>query len=388
MYHSIGVIHGDWLWKYLTVKYQVFDHQMKILKMMGCHSIGLDELYNHMKNGEPLPPNSFVLTFDDGYADNWVAVAPILKKYGFKGTVYVNPEFVDLRTDCRKTLEDVWSGRCQESELEWKGFLSWEEIRNLSKGGVLDIQSHAMSHTWYFSDEEVIDYQHPGDKYIWMSWNNHPERKSMYMQEEEEQYKNYGVPIYKYGKSLQIRRYMQNVELDRKMQDYVRNNGGKQFFSKTNWKNELFEVYNSFKSNYPGRFETDQEMYSRYNYELRESKSILEKNIGKNVEYLCWPGGGYNEVSAKLGTTNYKSVVLNSLDNPEKKNIYGTDPTWMRRAGGPFISKGTDFEKMKVLGGWSLYLTIKSLQGSKSHNLMRKILKAWHLLLFKYFKIE
>jgi len=384
MYHTIGVMHNGWLWKYLTVDYRVFEHQMKILKRMGCHSVSLEEVYNHMKHGHPLPHNPFVLTFDDGYADNWIAAAPILKKYGFKGTVYVNPEFVDPRKDCRATLEDVWAGRCQEADLEWKGFLSWEEMRQLEKQGTLDIQSHAMSHTWYFSGHEVLDFQHPGDNYVWMNWNKYTEKKYLYMTEDQEQYKQYGVPIYQHGKSLQVRRYFQNTELDGKMMEYVRQNGNKSFFDAPDWKRKLFVLYNSLTDKYPGRFETEDEMIARYDYEFSRSKQVLEQQLHKKVEYLCWPGGGYNEVSADMGPKIYKSVVLGSSDQRAKKNIYGSDPVWMKRTGGPFIHKGENFDHIKVLGGWSLYLTIKSLQGSKFHNLLRKVVKALHLLQFKY----
>jgi len=383
MYHSIGVIHDDWLWRYLTVHYQIFDHQMKILKRMGCHSVSLDEVYNHMKYGHILPSNPFVLTFDDGYSDNWIAAGPILKKYGFKGTVYVNPEFVDPRKGCRATLEDVWAGRCQENELEWKGFLSWDEMRNLEKEGVLDIQSHAMSHTWYFCDSNVIDFQNPDDQYVWMNWNNYPEKKYEYMQKDQELYKRYGTPIYEHGKSLQIRRYFQSTELDSKMTDYVEENGEKSFFLQPDWKSKLYKRYNSIKNQYTGRMESDEEMLSRYHYELHRSKELLEKNLNKKVDYLCWPGGGYNELSSELGVKIYKSVVLGSSDQKNKKNIYGEDPKWMKRSGCDFISDSDNFEDIKIFGGWSLYLLIKTMQGSKMHNFIRKILKAYHLFVHK-----
>ena len=46
-----------------------------------------------------------VLTFDDGYLDNWVFAYPLLEKYNLRGTIFVNPEFVDpsleIRANCR-----------------------------------------------------------------------------------------------------------------------------------------------------------------------------------------------------------------------------------------------------------------------------------------------
>jgi len=41
-------------------------------------------------------------------------------------------------------------------------------------------------------------------------------------------------------------------------------------------------------------------MKERYWYELAESKRLLEEKLNKKVEFLCWPGGGYNELSIQL----------------------------------------------------------------------------------------
>ena len=38
-----------------------------------------------------------VLTFDDGYADTYSIVYPIMKEYGFAATVFINPGDVGTR---------------------------------------------------------------------------------------------------------------------------------------------------------------------------------------------------------------------------------------------------------------------------------------------------
>jgi peptidoglycan/xylan/chitin deacetylase (PgdA/CDA1 family) len=48
----------------------------------------LDEAVSHLGSGRTLPPNSVVLTFDDGYADN-LAAARILNKHGATATFYL-----------------------------------------------------------------------------------------------------------------------------------------------------------------------------------------------------------------------------------------------------------------------------------------------------------
>ncbi len=92
----------SWNFSYLTCPYQVFDNQMRWLKMRGYTSITLLELFEYMKNNKKIPRKSIVLTFDDGYADNWVFAYPILKKYGYSATIYVNPEFADSESSKKK----------------------------------------------------------------------------------------------------------------------------------------------------------------------------------------------------------------------------------------------------------------------------------------------
>jgi len=384
MYHTVGVKHNDWLWNYLTIDYQLFDRQMATLKSLGCNTVSLSELYDYMNNGALLPKNAFVLTFDDGYADNWVAAAPILKKYGFKGTVYVNPEFVEKSDKVRPTLEDVWSGKIAVDELQWKGFLSWAEMKEMEKQGVLEIQSHAMSHTWYFCEDEVVDFQHPGDEYIWMNWNQYPDKKYNYMSEDPEQYKNYGAPIYRYGKSLEIRRFFPDQKIGDSLVNYVNNNGGSDYFKKnSNWKNDLLKKYAELKGNgNKGRVESDEEYDKRINYELQESKNTLEKNLGKKIEFLCWPGGGYKPNTVEKALKIYKSVTLGSRDQTKKKNIPGDSPDTIKRIGAPYVTKTSQADSLDIeyLGGYYLYCHIRTFQGSKIYNYLRKILKALTIL--------
>ena len=385
MYHSVGIYHPDWLWKFLTLEYRIFDQQMAVLKKNGCNSITLGELYDHMENGAALPKNPFVLTFDDGYADNWIAVAPILRKYGFTGTVYVNPEFVDPSEQCRPTLEDLWAKRVSIDDIPWKGFLSWPEMKKLEKEGILDIQSHAMSHTWYFSGPKLVDFQYPGDEYIWMNWNRYPKRKYAYMSEDPELYKDYGAPIYEHEKSLAVRRYFPNEDIRRQLIEYVNINGEKNYFRKNIWREKLKYVHDKIsKELAEGRYESSDEYDERISYELQTSKEILEYKLNKKVEYLCWPGGGYNDEVVKRALAIYKSVTLGSRDKKKKKNITGENPKTIKRIGIPYVTLGDNYNKIRYQGGYSLYYLIRTFQGNSFGNICRKMIKAWYMARLKY----
>ena len=180
MFHSVGMRSANWIWSSLTEGVEVFESLLVRLKRHGFKSAGLDALYDHMAaTSSTGSVSSIVLTFDDGYLDNWVFVAPLLRKYGMQGVVYVTPEFVQTGDELRPTIEDVSRGTISPDDLETTGFMNWAELRRLQEEGTLDIQSHAHTHTWYFCDNKVVDIHRPRKvhRYPWLSWNARPDRK-------------------------------------------------------------------------------------------------------------------------------------------------------------------------------------------------------------------
>ena len=73
----------------LSVPLADFEQHMKWLKEYGYTSITPEELYEFIVNGSELPEKPVLITFDDGYKDNYTNAYPIMKKYGFKGTIFV-----------------------------------------------------------------------------------------------------------------------------------------------------------------------------------------------------------------------------------------------------------------------------------------------------------
>ncbi|MBR3622573.1 MAG: polysaccharide deacetylase family protein, partial [Selenomonadaceae bacterium] len=88
-YHKIDNVNIS-----LSVPPAEFDKQMKYLKDNDYHTITPDELYASIEGREKLPENPVLITFDDGYADNYTNAYPILKKYDFKATIFVISSFV------------------------------------------------------------------------------------------------------------------------------------------------------------------------------------------------------------------------------------------------------------------------------------------------------
>lgn len=84
MYHRIADIPGD----RNALPAENFEQQLRYLAQNGYNTILPDELYEHYAHKKPLPPKPVMLTFDDGYADNFTAALPLLQKYSMKAVVF------------------------------------------------------------------------------------------------------------------------------------------------------------------------------------------------------------------------------------------------------------------------------------------------------------
>ena len=182
MYHGVMPSRDDWIWNYLITPLDVFEGQMRMLEKRGWTTVSLTQLHDHMARNAPLPEKPVVLTFDDGYLNNWVYAYPVLKKYGHHAVIWMSTDFVDPMAGVRPNLEDCAAGRVRRGELVDRGYLSWEEMRRMAGSGHVEIQSHARTHTWYFSGPEIVDFHRPTgiENYTmppWLAWNALVDRK-------------------------------------------------------------------------------------------------------------------------------------------------------------------------------------------------------------------
>jgi len=339
MYHSVGRTMANWKWSFLTVPWRTFEDHLKQLKRSGYRSVTLEQLHAHMSGQALLPERSVVLTFDDGFLDNWAFAAPLLRRYGFSATVFVNPEFVDPRDIVRPCLDDVWNSKATYQELEYHGFMSWPELKRISEDGTFSVQSHLMTHTWYPVNDTVVDFHHPQDDYYWLEWNTAPEMKPFYLQEETTASVAFGAPVYEHKKSLAATRYFPDHAETEHLADYVAQSGGRVFFDNDEWRQLLFAELESFREKHTPnqRMETASEQQERVLGELQHSKRILSEKLNTEVDYMAWPGGGYNDETFRLAQTIYKATTINSSDARRNKNQPGDDPQKISRIGAPYL---------------------------------------------------
>jgi peptidoglycan/xylan/chitin deacetylase (PgdA/CDA1 family) len=118
LYHKVGP--GPKKEKY-RISPGRFNHQMGYLFNKGYRTISPDDLLGFVKKGKELDAKSILLSFDDGYMDNFTYAYPILKRYGFKATIFLVACYIGKQDGCHR----------QKSEE----MLSWKEIMTLQEEG-------------------------------------------------------------------------------------------------------------------------------------------------------------------------------------------------------------------------------------------------------------
>lgn len=78
----------------LHLDIKAFRHTAKILAKH-YRVISLQLLADMMEAGQPIPPGTVVLTFDDGYASNYHLALPVLEEYGLHATVFASTAFIE-----------------------------------------------------------------------------------------------------------------------------------------------------------------------------------------------------------------------------------------------------------------------------------------------------
>ena len=118
-----------------------FNFLLSTLKSHGYETITFYDLLNYFDNGKPLPPKPVIITSDDGYQSMYTNAFPILKKYGYKMTIFLITSYIGGSEDTRRSNEfdhDI-------EGIPQRPMLIWPEIYQMSKYGC-EFQSHTWSH--------------------------------------------------------------------------------------------------------------------------------------------------------------------------------------------------------------------------------------------------
>ena len=107
-----------------------FEEDLKFIKQNGYVPVFMSDVINYVKNGSPLPEKPIVLTFDDGYYNNYLYVYPLLKKYNMKAVISI----VGMYTDSYSQNDD--------KSAEY-AHLNWDTVNEMMNSNLVEFQNHS-----------------------------------------------------------------------------------------------------------------------------------------------------------------------------------------------------------------------------------------------------
>lgn len=119
---------------YVSVKTEHLEEQFAWLRENGYQPITVDQILAASRGGPQLPDKALLLTFDDGYRSFYTRVYPLLQAYKWPAVLAPVGAWLDTPDD---QMVD-FGGKLTERER----FLTWKQVREMSRSGLVEIASH------------------------------------------------------------------------------------------------------------------------------------------------------------------------------------------------------------------------------------------------------
>ena len=275
-----------------------------------------------------LPPNSILITFDDGYKNNYTLAFPILKKYNMKATIFLNTKFIEKD----------------------ETYLNWDEIREMYKSGLIDFQLHTHSHQLTVKDIEVLAfYDNESSPYF------KRESYSLFFDgnydEKKDAKKLNGLPVFKLRSKISIPGYKPKKNFVEKYRSIVELQENKFEKEKKKFLNRLFKEK---KDEFFDKI-SEEQFKETVKFEILENKKIISEKLGKVPDCLAYPWGhrykGNREDIKKLGVDVF-------ITTRKGVNSLKLNKNWIYRVSGDDFENFDEFKKELKNGSTAIYRKI------------------------------
>lgn len=154
MYH--GILKNSVKTGKFIVSCDEFESDLKYIKDNNYSTIVMQDLIDYVFEGKPLPKKPIILTFDDGYVNNYLYAFPIIKKY-----------------ECKMVLSPIGKQvdeySAQPSDNAGYAHATWNQLKEMKDSGLVELQNHSYNlHTTSkgrcgtkkIRRENLCDYKH------------------------------------------------------------------------------------------------------------------------------------------------------------------------------------------------------------------------------------
>ena len=305
----------------------VLGPQLAYLAENGYRTVTTDAIVRVAIEGKTPEPRTVALCFDDCWSSLWTVAGPLLRAHGMSAVAFAIPARIHDAQSPRPTIDED-RGAALAADTSIRPFASWAELQHSHSAGVLDIQSHTLSHSSIFAGPEVTGFVTPdfateplldrpaiGDRQ-WLS----PDAL--------------GAPLYpQRSRMSDAQRFYDDEGVRERCTRHVAASGGPEFFRRASWREEL----NAIASTAKGHTETETDRRRAIDRELGEAREILEHRLGAPAPHVCLPWGiGGAETRDALRRTGQKLAFADRLFG-RRAVAPGDDPHSLMRLHERFI---------------------------------------------------
>jgi peptidoglycan/xylan/chitin deacetylase (PgdA/CDA1 family) len=127
----------------LSVPPPLFEEHLAFLRQAGYETITMRDLSYALSGHKTLPPKPIIITFDDGYRDNYENAFPLLRDYGYTGTFFIFTQVIDTNNI---------------------RFVTWDMVKEMHQAG-MEFGSHSYRHSDLSGrDADFLIYEILGSK--------------------------------------------------------------------------------------------------------------------------------------------------------------------------------------------------------------------------------
>lgn len=284
----------------LSVPPEVFEDQLKALSSKGYKTITVAELIGFL-SGKPLPSKKLILlSFDDGFLDFYVHAFPLLQKYKMRAVVFLVTDWINPDHSAQKEVPSELKNFKADQAInmalrsDCRLFLTWGMAREMNGNGLVEFGSHGTSHRIGFWSSRLRKFILGNDA--------HWKYRQLY-----EGNIFPGLPIFQRASALTIRRFIPDKNA---IDQFARHCHEHSASSKEQLTKELEAM--AGKISPLGSFESEADARARIFQELKDSKAMIEKELGLECPSLCWPFGDYSRMSMELAEKAGYSVAFST----------------------------------------------------------------------------
>ena len=296
-----------------------FGRKLAHLARNGYVTLTADDYFAFVMGTRPVPDRAVVLTFDDGRESLWTVGAPLLRRHGMTGIVFLVPG----RTPARPVPAPAGG----------EGLLSWEQVEALARSGPFEFQSHSLTHARVHVGPRVVGFVTPAARRGYAAFDVpmiHARGRDLLGEEVP-----LGTPLLASEPRLgEARRFYEDESIREAPVRAVADAGGEAFFARPGWEAVLARTV---RRRAPGRWETGAEMEAAIRRELAESKRAIEERTQRPVIHLCHPWHVAGKTTLRLmREVGYRTAFAGKVAGVPL-TLAGGDPYCIARIGEDYV---------------------------------------------------